>query len=383
MTDSRNRLSIPLVIATAVGGLGVALTYTSAGHQRFWANWVFWFVLLFTVAIGNLFIVALQHLVSARWSVPIRRVPERLATLLIPVTPIGLVGLLAGQTLYPGMRPEAAHHKILAGKAAWLSQSWFSVRTVVVLVVCLLSLALFVRGSLRQDKSKDPIFTARAKRFAPGFMILFAFSVAFISFDWISGLVPEWYSDIFPVYVFAGGFLAALSSTVLAVMHLKRAGRLTAVRGDHLYNLGGFTFAFTVFWSYIAFAQYMLMWYADLPEEVTWYHDRLHGAWHGVTIALAVLHFVVPFFALSTRDSKSHPPTLVRVAVLMFFAHVLDVYWLIFPSLSHHPLLSWPELSFALLFLGGALLWVRKALTWGEDLPVGDPFLREGLEFRL
>jgi hypothetical protein len=340
-------------------------------------------VLTFTVAIGNLFIVALQHLVSARWSIPIRRVPERLATLLIPVAPIGLIGLLAGETLYPGMRPEAAHHKLLAGKAVWLSHSWFSARTVLVLLVSLLSLTLLVRGSLRQDKSKDPNFSARAKRFAPGFMILFAFCLAFVSFDWISGLEPEWYSDIFPVYLFAGGFLAALSSTALAVVYLKGQQRLTAVRRDHLYSLGTFIFAFTVFWSYIAFAQYMLMWYADLPEEVTWYHDRLHGTWHGVTIVLAILHFIVPFFALSTRDAKSHPPTLVRVALIMFFAHMLDVYWLIFPSLSHHPLISWPEISFALLFVGGGLLWIRRALTWGEDMPVGDPFLREGLEFHL
>ncbi len=366
-----------------IGAIGVGLAYTLAERERFWANWVYWFVLLFTVAIGNLFIVALQHLVSARWSIPIRRVPERLATLLIPVTPIGLIGLLAGQTLYPGMRPEAAHHKLLAGKAVWLSQSWFSARTVLVLFVSLLSLLLLVRGSLRQDKSKDPNFSARAKRFAPGFMVLFAFSVTFVAFDWIAGLVPEWYSDIFGVYLFAGGFLAALSSTTLATLFLKRQHRLDAVRADHLYSLGTFTFAFTVFWSYIAFAQYMLMWYADLPEEVTWYQDRLHGVWHGLTILLAIVHFVIPFFALSTRDAKSSPKALVRVALIMCFAHMLDVYWLIFPSLTHQPLFSWPEISFALLFLAGGLLWVRKSLTWGEDMPVGDPFLREGLEFHL
>jgi hypothetical protein len=339
--------------------------------------------LIFTVAIGNLFIVALQHLVSARWSVPIRRVPERLATLLLPIAPIGVAGLLGARVLYPGTRPEASHHPILAGKAAWLSLPWFSARTLIVLLVALLSLALFVRGSIKQDSTKDPHFSARAKRFAPGFMILFAFMVTFIAFDWIAGLVPEWYSDIFGVYLFAGGFLAALSSTVLAVLFLKRQQRLTDVRGDHLYSLGTFTFAFTVFWSYIAFAQYMLMWYANLPDEVNWYADRLHGAWHGVTIALAILHFIVPFFALSTRDAKSSPKALLRVATLMLCAHMLDVYWLIFPSLSYQPLFSWPEVSFALLFLSGSVLWVRKSLTWGEDMPVGDPFLREGLEFHL
>jgi hypothetical protein len=383
MTDPSTKSPALLWLATALGGLGVAMTYMKSGQERFWVNWVYWFVLLFTIAIGSLFIVALQHLVSARWSVPIRRVPERMATLLLPVVPIGLIGLLAVRVLYPGARPEAAHNKLLAGKVAWLSLPMFSLRTVLVLVVSLMALSVLVRGSIRQDKTKDPNFNVRAKRFAPAFMVLFAFMLTFIAFDWIAGLVPEWYSDIFAVYLFAGGFLAALSTTVLALFFLKSHKRLTEVRGDHLYSLGTFIFAFTVFWSYIAFAQYMLMWYANLPDEVNWYHDRLHGGWHAITITLAVLHFIVPFFALSTRDSKSSPTRLPMVALVMLCAHMLDVYWLIFPSLGHGPLFSWPELSFALLFLGAGLLWVRKALGWGQDMPVGDPFLREGLEFHL
>lgn len=383
MTDSNSKSPTLLISATLLGGLGVAIAYAKAGHARFWINWIYWFVLLITIALGNLFIVALQHLVSARWSIPIRRVPERLATLLLPVTPIALIGLGAVPVLFPGSRPEALHNKILAGKAAWLSLPFFSLRTVIILCLSLMALGILVRGSLRQDKSKDPQFSARARRFSPVFMVLFAFSVTIVAFDWIAGMVPEWYSDIFGVYLFAGSFLAALASTILATLYLKSHNRLSEVRGDHLYSLGTFTFAFTVFWSYIAFAQYMLMWYANLPDEVSWYHDRLHGGWHAVTVALAIVHFIIPFFALSTRDAKSNPKRLVKVGLVMLGAHLLDLYWLIFPVLSPAPVFSWPELSFALLFLGGALLWIRKALGWGQDLPIGDPFLREGLEFHL
>ena len=152
---------------------------------------------------------------------------------------------------------------------------------------------------------------------------------------------------------------------------------------DHLYNVGGFMFAFTVFWSYIGFAQYMLMWYANLPEEVEWYHARLEGGWYTLTVALAVLHFLVPFFALLTRDSKGDIRRLLPVGLLMLGAHLLDMYWLIFPALEGGPVFSWPELSFALLFIGGSLLWLRRAFSVGEDMPVGDPLLQEGLEFRL
>lgn len=383
MTESTARKTPLLTVTVTLGAVGVACSYVTVPATRFWANWVYWFVVLFTVGLGSLFIVALQHLVSARWSIPIRRVPERLATLLLPVVPVALVGLLSINVLYPGSRPEAAHNKLLAGKLTWLSWPWLSARTLLVLVLALMSLSILVRGSIRQDTTRDANFNVRARRFAPGFMVLFAFMVTFVAFDWIAGLVPEWYSDIFGVYLFAGGFLAALSATVLALFFLKSKERLSEIRSDHLYNLGTFLFAFTVFWSYIAFAQYMLMWYADLPEEVTWYRDRLDGKWHVITIILAVAHFVVPFFALSTRDAKSSPRVLPRVAVVMLLAHLLDVYWLIFPSISRSPLFSWPEASFALLFIGGAVLWVKRALSWGSDMPIGDPFLREGLEFHL
>ena len=374
----------PLLLGSvALGAAGVLGTYFAAGPERFWANWVLWFVLLFTLGLGSLFIVALEHLVSAKWSVPVRRSPERLATLLLPAIPVGLIALGAVPVLYPGSRPEAAHHPILAGKAFWLSLPFFSARTVFAFVLCVIALAVLVGGSLKQDVSRDPAFNFRARKFAPAFMAIFALVITLVAFDWISGLTPEWYSDIFGVYIFAGAFLSGLAATALSLLYLQGEGRLEGVRQDHLYNLGAFLFAFTVFWSYIGFAQYMLMWYANLPDEVIYYKVRLAGAWRAITFALAALHFILPFFALVTRDAKRDPKRLRRVALLMLGAHVLDIYWLIFPALGGSPRFSWPELSFALFFLGGILLWVRGAMEKGEDMPVGDPFLREGLEFRL
>jgi hypothetical protein len=222
----------------------------------------------------------------------------------------------------------------------------------------------------------------RARRFAPAFMALFAFSITVVAFDWISSLEPEWYSDIFGVYLFAGAFLAGLAATTLAVVALQRAGRLVRVTADHLYNLGALLFSFTAFWSYIAFAQYLLIWYANLPEEVSWYAMRLGGAWGALTLLLALVHFVVPFFALITGDAKADPVRLWRVALLVLAAHLLDLYWLILPSLRRGVLFSWPELAFALLFVGGSVLWLAHAFARGEDMPVGDPFLAEALELR-
>jgi len=369
--------------ATLVGLAGILIAYAKVGAERFWLNWVLWFVFLLSLALGALFLVALEHLVAARWSVPIRRIPERLSTLLIPLTVIGLIGLAAVPVIYPGARPEALADKLLAGKAFWLGLPCFSLRVVLCFVAWLAALAVLVKGSLAQDRSHDPRFNIRARRFAPLAMAFFGFGITLVAFDWISALEPAWYSDIFGVQLFAGAFLAGLSATVLMVLHLQGRDRLPEVGRDHLYNLGGFTFAFTVFWAYIAFAQYMLMWYADLPEEVFWYEKRLHGGWLPVILVTGVLHFLIPFFALLSRDAKKHPGRLRWIAIVMLLAHFLDLYWLVFPALMPQPVFSWPELSFALFFLGGALLWIRRVRGLGEDMPVGDAFLKQGLEFRL
>lgn len=366
-----------------VGVLAIAAAYREVSPTRFWANWLLWFILFFTVALGSLFLVALEHLVNAKWSVPVRRIAERVATLLIPACLMGLVAFGALPVLFPGTRPAALHDPLLAGKAFWLSIPFVSLRALVIFGLVLTGLAVLVGGSLKQDATRDPAFNIRARKFAPAFMAIFALSITLVAFDWISALTPAWYSDIFGVYLFAGAFLGGLAATSLAVLHLKAQGRLEGVRRDHLYNLGGFLFAFTVFWSYIGFAQYLLMWYANLPDEVVYFQARLAGGWHTVTVLLVVLHFVMPFFALVTRDAKGDGARLRRVAALMLAAHVLDMYWLIFPALGGGPRLGWPELGFALCFLSLALLWVRGALQKGEDMPVGDPFLQEGLEFRL
>ncbi len=368
---------------TVLGLIGVAASYVLAGAPRFWANWVLWFVYLLTIALGSLFIVALEHLVGARWSVPLRRVPERQSTLLLMLAPVALVALASLFVIYPGARPEAAHHKLLSGKAVWLGFPFFSARTIVFFALWLTGLMVLVRGSVKQDSSRSPQFNIKARRFAPLFMVFFGFGVTMVAFDWISALEPEWYSDIFGVYIFAGSFLSALATMALMIDYLQRRGRLPGIRRDHIYNVGAFMFAFTVFWSYIGFAQYMLMWYGNMPEEVGWYKARIEGPWLGVALLAVLLNFAVPFFALIPRDVKGDRRHLRWVAIVMLTGHYLDLYWLIFPALRKGVLFSWPEVSFALFFVSLTLLWLRRATEVGEDMPVGDPFLQEGLGIRL
>lgn len=373
-----------VLAAMAVLGLGgAAATYVIEGASRFWMNYLLWFLFFLTMGLGALFMVGLDHLVGAVWSVTMRRAPERIASFTLVAAPMALFGLLSLKVIYPWTQAAALTNPILMGKAVWLNVPFFALRVVLCALAWLLSYRILVGGSLRQDESKDPLISVRSKRFAPVFMALFAFSVTIVAFDWISSLEPEWYSDIFGVYVFAGAFLSGLAASTLAVVYLMDRGRLPGVRAYYLYNLGGLMFGFTVFWSYIGFAQYMLIWYANMPEEVGWYKERVEGPWTNTALFLALIHFVIPFFALVARGAKSDPVRLKRVAVLVLCAHGLDLYWLIFPGLGRGPVPGWSEVSFALLFVGAGLLWARQSMTRGADMPIGDPYLKQGLEFHL
>lgn len=372
-----------LVAFTLLGAAGAAGVYLSAGPARFWANWLVWTLFLLTLGLGNLFLVALERLVGAHWSVPMRRVPERIASLIPLAIPMLFVAFAALPVLFPWTHEEAKHNPILMAKAPWLNLPFFAIRLAVCALVWMLFYRFYVRGSLRQDESKDPGFTVRARKVAPGFMVVFFFSVTILGFDWISGLEPEWYSDMFGVYMFAGTFVSGIAAMALGVLGLIRRGRLPEVKDKHFYNLGTLGLAFTVFYSYIGFAQYMLIWYANLPEEVVWFKHRIEGAWQPIALLLTLLHFFLPFFLLIGSVGKKSPG-LLRIAMLsILFGHFVDLYWLVFPVLGAQPLLGWPELAMACFFLGLGFLQIRRAMGRGADMPVGDPLLAKGLEWQL
>jgi hypothetical protein len=373
---------LPLWASAGLGLAGAAATFFVSGPQRFFANWIVWFVFVASVGLGALFLVGLGHLLGAVWILPLRRVCERVSSLLLLAIPMGLVALFSLPHLFP-WTGEAAHHPFVAGKLVWLNIPFFAVRTVVTLALWYLCYHVLVRGSLRQDMEGGAAFALRARKFSAFFMAVFAITVTLVSFDWISSLEPEWYSDIFGVYLFAGVFLCGISGSILLAARMQAAGRIDGVSPDHAYNLGGLNFAFIVFWSYIAFAQYMLMWYANMPEEVFWYRDRTVGPWLPLSIALVAGHFVVPFFALVARDAKRDLQKMRWIAGWILAMHYLDLCWLVFPSLHRGFFFGWQEVSFALLFVPLGFLVVRRTVGRGADMPVGDPRLELGLRFKL
>lgn len=365
------------------GAAGVGGTYLVAGPERFWINWLIWFVILVCMSLGALFIVALQHITGATWSVPLRRVPERLAALTLWVVPVALVALFSLPVLFSWTQPGAMADPAIAMKSSWLNYPFFIGRLVVCVALWVWSYRILVMGSVRQDQTRDPAATVKLRRYAPIFMILLALTLTAFSFDWVSSLEASWYSDIFGVYLFAGAVTSSIAATLLLVIYLRRRGRLAGVTPDHLYNLGGLLFGFTIFWGYIAFSQYLLQWYADLPSEVFWFRQRTTGGFEGVFILLGIGHFFVPFLALISRRDKMNVNRLQWVSLWVLFMEVVDVFWLVAPVQGRGLRLGWPEAAFTAFFVAGGLLVVGRALRMGADTPVGDPFLTDGLHFHL
>ncbi len=369
--------------AVGLGGIGVVSTYLVDGATRFWANWILWFVIMVSVALGALFIVALQHVTGATWSVPLRRAPERVAALTPWLVPVALIALFSLPVSFSWTQPGAVAHTTVALKTSWLNYPFFIARLVVCIALWVWSYRILVGGSVRQDETRDPRATIRLRRYAPVFMILLALTLTAFAFDWVSSLEAGWYSDIFGVYLFAGAVTSSIAATTLVVIYLYRRGRLPGVTDDHLYNLGGLLFGFTIFWGYIAFSQYLLQWYANLPEEIFWFQQRTLGSMEAVFILLGIGHFFVPFLALMSRKDKQNWKRLRWVSLWVLFMEFVDVFWLISPIQGAGLHLGWPEAAFALFFLATGLLVVIRAMRMGEHMPVGDPFLADGLKFHL
>jgi hypothetical protein len=272
-------------------------------------------------------------------------------------------------------------------KRFYLNGPFFALRAVLFFVLWLAFARYLVRTSLGQDKGQGGVGAALAMRRASvPFMLIFTVTTTFASIDWLMSLEPKWFSTIFGVYVFSGMFVAALAAITLAALMLDRAGRFPAglITRDHWYNLGALQFAFTSFWAYIAFSQYMLIWYGNLPEESFYLFDRLTGGWLWVSAALALVRFAVPFLLLLSRRAKMDRRILLWASIILLVGQLLDLYWLIMPS-GHRaaPVLGWQEFG-PLLLTCGLLLWcVSRFLERHLPVAVGDPILEQSRQFRL
>ena len=374
----------------AIGGASAALgaiacAILGAGNPRqFFFSWLMAYMFFLSLALGGLFFVLIQYASQGSWGIVVRRIGETVFATL-PVMAVLFVPVLFGlHYLYPWTLSGAADHDaLLRWKAPFLNVPFFLIRAAIYFA-CWCFIALFYYGLSRsQDATGEPSVSARLRRLAGPAIIVLALTQSFAAVDWIVSLTPRWYSTMFGVYFFAGSFIGFIALQAVVAPAMLRAGLLeTVITAEHLQDIGKFLFAFMAFWAYIAFSQFLLIWYANLPEETFWYRTRLQGSWELVSILLMVGHFGVPFLYLMGRDVKRHGWTLALGGVWLLAMHFVDIYWQVMPTL--HPEGVRPSALdvAALVAVGGCFVaavgWLmrRQALV-----PVRDPRLAESLAF--
>jgi hypothetical protein len=359
----------------AVGG-GVAVTVLSLALQPSDAWHGILTAALFgtTLALGGALFVAIQAAVSARWWLPTGRVPLALArTLPVPAAALALCFLFGLQALYPWARPgaiEASH--LLQQKAAWLNEPLFLARALVVLVVWFSLIGALDRRFASFTRDPSAANGSRLGRAGVGFLVVYAVTNAVAAWDWGMSLEPEWFSTMYAVYVFAGTFLGGIAAVALLTMLLERAGVAgTRLAPDARHDLGKLLFGFATFWAYIWFCQYMLIWYANLPEETGHYAARLAGGWSMLFYLNPILSWVVPFVVLLAAGTKRHAPTLAPVAIVVLLGRWLDCYLLVAPSAGPLPGFPAAAVAASAAVLGGMGLLLRRMLAREATHSVG------------
>jgi hypothetical protein len=402
MSDSRAmahaapaRIPAPLAIPGGVRAMfgifvviGVAsflIQYHAGGDQtRAYAAFLVGYVYFLFLSVAGIFFTALHYMVGATWSVVVRRVAEAFTAWMPAALLLFLLLLLGVPKLYVWSNPPVAGHEVEhVTKGGWLSVPFFSFRNALILVVWTFFGWLFVRNSTRQDATRDPALTRASLRLAPAFIVIFALSISMVGFDLLMSLEPLWYSTIFGVYCFAGAWQSFLAALAIVVVLLRRQGALNGIVSRfHYHDLGKYIFAFSVFWMYIAFSQFMLIWYANLPEETEWFIPRTYTGWGGVGILLMVLKFGIPFFALMPQKVKESETGLMTVASFVLIGQWVDLFWIILPAFSpERVVFGWTEIGVSLGFLGLFGWIVLGFLSRHPVAPAGDPAYEPSVRF--
>ncbi len=349
--------------------------------HRAWHSYLTSYFYFISLALGGLFFTAIQHVTKAGWSVNVRRIMEAM-TAYLPFAAVATVVLLVGSRyLYIWLDPEiVANDNLLKGKEAYLNMPFFIIRTVIFIGAWLIFSRLIVGHSLKQDQDGSESHTLRNVGLSIGFILVFALSYSLFSVDTLMSLQPHWYSTIWGVYCFAGLFQSSLAVMILIALHLQKQG---IVRGriteEHVHDLAKFLKAFCVFYAYIGFSQFLLIWYANLPEETIFYLARSSGGWMGATLSLLVFKFAVPFLLLLPRAAKRSPAHLTVVCALVLVMQYIDIHWMVYPNFSETWILSWQEVGAFLMFAGVFMWSVTSFLSKNSVVPLKDPRIEESM----
>ena len=370
-------LGVIAFVALALCGAGAVID-----TKQFSFSWLFAFGFFFTLCAGCFFWTIVHYATDAEWTVVVRRQLENIAVLVAVLAIFFIPILLLRQHLYEWMNIAPGKEANLDSKRAYLNLNFFILRAAFFLGFFIIASQLLRRFSVRQDKDGNPQFTIRLRKVAFASLPLFALCLTFGAFDWLMSLNYRWFSTMFGVYIFAGAAGSSMALLVLVITALQRAGYLkNVVTLEHYHIMGKWMFAFCVFWAYIGFGQYMLIWYANIPEETQYYLTRNTESWWSLSMVLVIGRFFGPFAILLLRSIKKHPRQLCYVAAWILLMQMLDMYLVVLPALHgtgvHVSLWDFA----ALIAIGATLAFVYLRIVGKTSLfPVRDPRLIESLK---
>ena len=372
-----------ILFGVGIAGLLVSAYGYFTNADQFFFSYLVSFTFFTGIAIASVFMVMFHHITKSKWGVVVRRIPETFGANIWIWALFAIPVLLGIHNLYHWSHEDAvAADKILKGKSAYLNTPFFIIRQVIYFAIWGFVGHKLFKASIEMDKTGDWGISSLMRKVSAPAIPLFGLSIAFASFDWLMSLDPHWFSTMFGVYFFAISFQSFWAVMILMVFFLQRSGYLKNTIGQaHIYDMGAWMFAFTVFYAYIAFSQFLLIYYANIPEETIWFYHRLEGSWKYITYGLLIFRFVLPFLILLNREQKHRRNILAYVSILVVVMHFLEIYWIAMPTLSEHGIhFSWIDLS-TFLGLGGIFfgLFFRR-FKQNSMIPEKDPKLGACLE---
>ncbi len=369
-------------------GVGiVGLIASAVGYflnsEQFFFSYLTSFTFFTSIALASMILVMIHHITKSSWGTVLRRIPETFSST-IWIWAIFFIPILLGMSsLYQWTNTEyVMDDPIMLGKVPYLNEPFFVIRQFIYFAVWGYLGYRLHKVSVDMDRTNDWGLTALLRKISAPGILLFSLTIAFASFDWMMSLDAHWFSTMFGVYFFAMSFQALFPVLILMTFWLHKKGMLkNTITKSHVYDMGAWFFGFTVFYAYIAFCQFLLIYYANIPEETLWFYHRLEGSWALITYSLIVCRFLIPFVLLLNRDRKHNKTLLIITSVLIIVMHLIELHWIVMPVLHHGGVaISWLDIT-TLLGLGGIFMGLFFSTLKSHNIvPINDPTLSDSLD---
>ena len=342
----------------------------------------------FMIALGALAFYAVNFAAQAGWSPVLFRVMEAVTAYLVPggiimFVLLGLSGFHINH-LFVWADPEVvAHDVLLQGKASWLNGTWMLIRAAIFLGGWITYRHFAVKFSRAGDTAKENDYSNFKKTFriSAGFLVFFLYTESMMSWDWIMSFDPHWFSTLFGWYVLAGMMVCAITTIALITIFLKSQGYLEIVNDSHIHDLAKFMFGFSIFWTYLWFSQFMLIWYANIPEEVTYFMTRIED-FNLPFFGMLAMNFLFPLLLLMNSDYKRVNWFVVLTGIVILVGHYIDIFVMVMPgTVGKSWFIGIPEIGSMLFFLGLFILVVFTALTKAPLVLKNNPFMKESKNY--